>query len=143
MRLQTVALAALVLVPMPASAQVFQAASNIVLTECNPHLHTAAEAHPWVDPYGNAHYNPTPFPSWDAFLMVGFTNQGTKAATEVDFGLVSSGSLVAVAKDVGTFAPGVAVEHEFAVSREIFPLGIGTHCTVQRVKYADGSTWPS
>jgi hypothetical protein len=82
------------------------------------------------------------FPSWDAFLGVSYTNQASIAATEVDFGLVARGTLVAVAKDVGSFAPDAQINHEFVVSREIFPLHTAApYCAVLRVKYADGSVW--
>ena len=95
-----------------------------------------------MDPYGNAHYDASTFPSWDAFLAVTFKNDAPIEATEVDFGLVVQRSLVAVAKDVGAFAPGATIDHEFAISREVFPLGLGVpYCAVMRVKYSDGSVW--
>lgn len=134
----------MLLAPAPAAAQEpFQTpGSQIAIAQCYPHLHTAAEAHPWIDPYGFWHYGPTGFPSWDGFLAVTYTNQAKVAATEVDFGLVARGSLVALAKDVGSFAPGVSIDHEFVISREVFPLGTALPiCAVMRVKYADGSEW--
>ncbi|HEU5481136.1 MAG TPA: hypothetical protein VFU90_14930 [Candidatus Tumulicola sp.] len=142
MKLLPVVLTAALLAPGAAAAQQPQTGgSKILVTECNPHEHTAAEAHPWIDPYGNPHYTTTNFPAWDAFLTIGYKNQAPSAATEVDFGLTLRGSLVAVAKDVGTFSPGVAIDHEFVVSREIFPLDGMPYCTVLRVKYADGTVW--
>lgn len=142
MRVRTIALAGIFLTPGPALAQMLQThGSNILVMECNPHLHTAAEVHPWIDPYGNWHHSPTYFPSWDAFLAITFKNEADRAATEIDFGLVSGGSLIAVAKDVGRFSPGAKIDHEFVVSREIFPLAATPNCAVLRVKYADGSIW--
>ncbi len=116
--------------------------ARIAVSECEPHLHTAAQTHPWIDPYGTWHYGPMGFPAWDGFLGIVYRNEAPVTATEVDFGLVARGSLVALAKDVGTFAPGVKIDHEFVVSREIFPLGTEfAYCAVLRVKYADGSSW--
>jgi len=49
---------------------------------------------------------------------------------------------VAVAKDVGKFSPGVTIDHEFAISREVFPLGTQfPYCAVLYVRYADGTAW--
>jgi hypothetical protein len=114
--------------------------SNIVVADCDPHRHTAAQAHPWIDPYGVWQYPPYTFPSWDAFLGITYKNEAAVAATEVDFGLVSRGNLVAVAKDVGRFSTGASVDHEFVISREILPVE-REYCAVLQVKYADGSTW--
>jgi hypothetical protein len=73
---------------------------------------------------------------------VSYTNDAHKAASEVDFGLVSRDSLIAVAKDAGTFSPGVRIDHEFSVDPEIFPIGTSfPYRAVLRVKYADGSAW--
>jgi hypothetical protein len=114
--------------------------SKIVVAACDPHVHTVAQAHPWIDPYGV--YHTTMFPACDAFLGITYKNVASVAATEVDFGLVARGSLVAVAKDVGSFAPDVSIDHEFVISREVFPLGTSfPYCAVMRVKYADGSVW--
>jgi len=135
-------LAAVLLAPVVASAELRQTpGSNILVTTCDPHRHTAAEAHPWIDPYGVWHYHGA-FPYYDAFLAITFKNQAAVNVTEIDFGLVSRGWLIAVAKDVGTFSPGVAIDHEFVVSPEIFPIGTtAPYCAVLRVKYADGTIW--
>jgi len=69
-------------------------------------------------------------------------NQSKLAATEVDFGLVVRQSLVATATDKGTFSTGAKIQHEFVISREVFPIGATfPYCAVLRVKYADGSEW--
>lgn len=116
--------------------------SQILVSSCWAHRHyTLAQAHPWIDPYGVWRSSST-FRLTDGFLAVDYTNQAALAATEVDFGLVVRGSLVATAKDVGTFSPGVAIRHEFVVSPEIFPLRTSfPACIVLHVRYADGSSW--
>src|SRR5690242_20535485 len=63
------------------------------------------------------------FPFTEGFLEVAFSNDASKAASEVDFGLVSRNSMIAVTNDVGTFSPGAKIDHEFSVDPQIFPIG--------------------
>src|SRR5665213_4054586 len=92
--------------------------AHVLVSSCTAHRHyTMDQAHPWIDPYGIWHSSNT-FRLTDGFLAVDYTNEAAIAATEVDFGLVARGSLVAAARDVGTFSPGIAIRHEFAVSPE-------------------------
>jgi hypothetical protein len=116
--------------------------SHILVSSCSAHRHNSmTQAHPWIDPYGIWH-NSSTFRLTDGFLAVDYTNEAAIPATEIDFGLVARGYMVATANDVGTFSPGIAIRHEFAVSQELFPLGTGIlACVVLRVKYADGSVW--
>ena len=98
--------------------------------------------HPWIDPYGILHTNVNTFPYAEGFLAITYANQASKPATEVDFGLVSRGYLIAVVNDAGTFSPNVPIAHEFDVSPEIFPIGTSLpYCAVMRVKYANGTEW--
>ena len=118
--------------------------SQISVAQCNPHQHQpgVGRAHPWIDPYGILHSNINAFPYTEGFLGITYANQASKAATEVDFGLVSRGYLIAVVNDAGTFSPNVSIVHEFSVSPEIFPIGTSLpYCAVMRVKYADGTEW--
>lgn len=117
--------------------------SQITVYQCNPHQHTAGTSHPWIDPYGMRHPgNVHTFPYTEGFLGITYANTAAKAAKEIVFGLVSRGSLIAVANDLGTFSPGVKIDHEFDVSPEIFPIGTSfPYCAVLRVKYADGTEW--
>ena len=115
--------------------------SQITVSQCRPHLHTAAQAHPWIDPYGYWHYHGF-FPYEEGFLEITYVNNANVAATEIDFGLVARHSLIAVVTDKGTFSPGATVDHEFSVDRQIFPIGTEfPYCAVMRVIYTDGSTW--
>ena len=118
--------------------------SQISVTQCYPHRHQpgVGAPHPWIDPYGILHSNVNTFPYAEGFLAITYANQAAKPATEVDFGLVARGSLIAVVNDAGTFSPNVAIAHEFSVSPEIFPIGTSLpYCAVMRVKYADGTEW--
>ena len=136
-----IVLALLVVAIVSADTQQQTPGSKILVSQCNPHRHTPAQAHPWIDPYGLSH-GESNFPSWDAFLTISYQNQASVAATEVGFGLVTRGSLVAVAKDRGSFSKDTKIDHEFVVTSEIFPLGTTPpYCSVLWVKYADGTMW--
>lgn len=137
--------ALLVVLPCAAAAQEplqQTRGSHIEVTWCHPHIHTAVERHPWIDVWGRWHPGPY-FPYWDAFLGISYRNTASVAAKEVDFGLVARGYLVAVARDVGTFSPGVLIaDHEFSIARDVYPLGTEfPYCAVLRVKYTDGTEW--
>jgi len=109
---------------------------------CDPHQHAPGVTHPWIGPYGEAHPGRVDFPSDEGFLAIDYRNDARNPATEVDFGLVIRETLVATAKDIGTFSKGVKIQHEFVISREIFPIGASSpFCAVLRVKYADGTEW--
>lgn len=115
--------------------------SNIVVAACNPHQHPAGSlAHPWIDPYGNVH-GTVGFPYTEGFLEISYTNTAEVAAQEIDFALVSRGWLIALAKDAGTFAPGVHIEHEFSLDPEVFPVPPSPYCEVLRVRYTNGTEW--
>jgi hypothetical protein len=78
----------------------------------------------------------------DSHLKIYYRNTAAVAAREVDFGLVARNELVDTVKDVGTFSPGILIEHKFKVSRDIFPLRTALpYCAVLRVHYADGRVW--
>ena len=116
--------------------------SNVTVTQCSAHQHaTGYPGHPWIDPYG-VYHSAEHFPVAIGYLAITYRNDKGVPAKEIDFGLVARNSLIAVAKDAGTFAPGVSIAHEFSVDPEIFPIGTQfPYCAVMRVKYADGSEW--
>jgi hypothetical protein len=81
-------------------------------------------------------------PEEDSYLKIHFRNTAGVVAEEVDFGLVARNDLVEKIKDVGTFSPGVLIQHKYKVSRSIFPLRTALpYCAVLRVRYADGHVW--
>jgi hypothetical protein len=140
----TLAVCAAVCFAIPASAQELEQTpgSNITVAQCFPHRHNVGTpGHPWIDPYGMYHSSAS-FPYAEGFLAVSYTNDSRVIAKEVDFGLVSRNSLIAIAKDAGTFSPGVRIDHEFSLDPEVFPIGTAfPYCAVLRVKYADGTEW--
>ena len=91
---------------------------------------------------GNAHYQ-APLRS-DPTLAIGYTNLSPKAIKSIDFALIAKGQIVADVRDVGDFAPGAKIQHNFPLSPKIFPLGTGpVACAPISITYADGSTWQS
>jgi hypothetical protein len=138
-------LAATILIPLTGTEQIAPRqtpGSRIHVTQCEPHQHTAGSAfHPWIDPYGYWHRTGD-FPYRDGFLAVTYMNNAPVPATEVDFGLVARGSLVAAATDKGTFSQGVPISHEFTIDPNVFPIGTSfPYCAVLRVRYANGREW--
>ena len=62
--------------------------------------------------------------------------------TEIEFGLVTSGTLRAEVKDVGTFSPGAEIKHKFGISPNVFPLQTALEqCVPLRITFADGTKW--
>lgn len=85
--------------PAPAQELTQTPGSGVMVEQCNPHQHEPGSGgHVWVDPYGRYH-GIRNFPYTAGFLGVTYTNNAKKAAREVDFGLVSRGSLIAVRRD--------------------------------------------
>jgi hypothetical protein len=137
------ALLSAALLPCAAGAQELKQTPNsrVNVTQCYPHMHAPGTAHPWIDPYGYYH-TVTNFPYDVGFIDIGYTNTAPVAAHEVEFGLVARNALIAIANDVGTFAPGAKIEHEFSLDPQVFPLGTQfPYCAILRVKYADGTEW--
>ncbi len=89
---------------------------------------------------GSTHYQ-APLRS-DPTLTIGYTNLAPKAIRSIDFALIAKGRIVADVRDVGNFAPGAKIQHKFALSPKIFPLGTGLAvCAPLSITYADGTTW--
>jgi hypothetical protein len=77
-------------------------------------------------------------------LEIKFVNEGDKVATMVRFG-VTIGDETAGLRDVGTFSPGITIHHKFqdfsGRTRFIFAHEPQPKCSVQYIKFADGTTW--
>jgi hypothetical protein len=75
-------------------------------------------------------------------VAVDYRNAAAVAARRVDFAVVAFGTTVGVARESGTFAPGVVISHTLALPHDVFPLGTALPtCSVRRVEYADGTSW--
>jgi hypothetical protein len=77
-------------------------------------------------------------------LEIKFTNESEKTATTIRFGIHMEGETASI-RDVGTFSPGITIHHKFqdfsGRTKFIFSSEPQPKCSVQYVKFADGSTW--
>ena len=97
----------------------------------------------WTDVYGRRFYQPA-VTRTNPELSIDYTNEGAKVATQIEFGLVARGHLVAEVRDVGTFSPGAEIKHRFGLSPNVFPIGTGlAQCVPLRITYQDGTKWRS
>jgi hypothetical protein len=89
---------------------------------------------------------PIPIPaSSSSGIAIEFVNESTQAATLVNFDVDSAGDQFVI-RDVGSFAPGVSIKHQYrngAGQAFILPAFISPNvtCHVASVKFADGSVW--
>jgi hypothetical protein len=91
--------------------------------------------------YGYRYYQP-PVRTSNPTLAIDYTNMTAKPMSEIEFGLVANGNLVAEVKDVGTFSPGVEIKHEFGLSPNVFPLQTSlARCVPLKIRFADGTKW--
>jgi hypothetical protein len=95
------------------------AGSNITVTTCHPQL------------------DPPP-------LRIIYKNTAPQTVTEVDFDVNTPAGLLTSVKDKGKFASGATINHVFALPSGSSPLGLSqAHCDVTKVRYADGTAWPT
>jgi hypothetical protein len=99
----------------------------------------------WNDVYGYRYYQP-PFVSEvsnaNPMLAIDYSNATEKTMSQVEFGLLVNGNLVAEVRDVGKFSPGIEIKHEFGISRNVFPIQTSLpHCIPLRITYEDGTKW--
>ncbi len=114
--------------------------SDIHVQTCSAHKGRPAYTETYTDSEGKTRTRRVD--EEDSYLKIYYRNTASVAAREVDFGLVARDKLVDKVKDVGTFSPGILIEHKFKVSREIFPLRTALpYCAVLRVRYEDGRVW--
>ena len=77
-------------------------------------------------------------------LMIKFTNESDKAIVVARFSVDVDGKDVSV-RDVGTFSPGITVDHKFkdyaGNIQFVFSRQPQPKCAVTFVKYADGTIW--
>jgi hypothetical protein len=69
---------------------------------------------------------------------ISFTNSNRAPATDIVFALESNGAVIDQFNDVGSFAPGVRVNHRFA--SDALTMG-NAQLAVAKVTFADGTVW--
>lgn len=69
-------------------------------------------------------------------VKIAFTNNNASPATDVVFALVSHGYITNRIDDVGSFAPGVTISHEFLNSDASI-----ADVAVASARFADGTVW--
>jgi hypothetical protein len=134
------------------SGMATSASHPLKVSKCSPQMNTnnyvgyaagyypAAGPYGWYDVYGYRYIQPVNTGS--AHLGIDYTNVTDKVMSSIEFGLIARGALVAEAKDVGTFSPGVEIKHEFGLNPNVFPLGTALPaCVPLRIKFQDGTTW--
>jgi len=95
----------------------------------------------WGDPYGMTYYQ-SPVTTAMPQLGIDYVNVSHKTMSEIEFGLVANGKLVAEVKDVGTFSPGAEIKHKFGISTNVFPLQTGLpQCVPLQIAFSDGTHW--
>jgi hypothetical protein len=85
-------------------------------------------------------------PATSSGMRIGFTNESDKVADLINFEVHSNGATFVI-RDVGTFSPGITIDHRFrngAGQAFVLPAFIAPHvtCRVASVRFADRSVWP-
>ena len=81
-------------------------------------------------PDGDNNYNP-------GMSYVAFTNRSASPATDVKFALSTQTGAITHFNDVGTFAPGVTINHRIPQG----PVDEFERITVEQVAFADATVW--
>jgi len=75
-------------------------------------------------------------------LSIDYSNATSVVMSDIEFGLIAHGNLVAEVRDKGTFSPGAEIKHQFGISQNVFPLGTSmVECVPLKITFADGSKW--
>ncbi len=95
----------------------------------------------WNDPYGFNYLQYPPI-SGNGTLQIDYTNIGTHVMSEIQFGLIARGHLVAEVRDVGKFSPHVEIKHSFGLNRNVFPLQTSiVSCAPLHIVFTNGTQW--
>lgn len=95
----------------------------------------------WNDPYGFNYYQ-VPLTPANGTLQIDYTNIGTRVMTEIQFGLIARGHLVAEVRDAGKFSPHVEIKHSFGLNPNVFPLQTSiVACVPLHIVFENGTKW--
>ncbi len=147
MKALTVAVLSLVVTALPMmvwaqnalNAPTTGAQSPVTINSCGPIIHNNTAPQP----------SPTPIP-WvqsSSGMRIVFTNESNKVADLVNFQVRANG-VQFVIRDVGTFSPGVTIDHRFsngAGQAYVLPAFIppDVQCSVLSIRFVDRSVWPA
>ena len=78
-------------------------------------------------------------------IHIQFTNESQKAADLINFEVNSNGTQFVI-RDVGTFSPGIEIDHKYrngAGQAFVLPAFIAPNvtCSVASIRFTDGTTW--
>ncbi len=78
-------------------------------------------------------------------IRIQFTNESSKPADLINFEVNSNGERFVI-RDVGTFSPGIEIDHKYrngAGQAFVLPAFIAPNvtCSVASIRFADGTTW--
>lgn len=77
--------------------------------------------------------------------QIGYVNNGSKTASTVTFAVGyrnAENKFLRKVTDVGSFQPGVAIDHKFNLYNDVTYAGAQTSsCVAVAVKWIDGTTW--
>jgi hypothetical protein len=95
----------------------------------------------WPSVYGPSYYS-YPYATSNPSLAIDYHNNTQVTMSDIEFGLIARGDLVAEVRDKGTFSPGAEIKHEFGLSPNVFPLHTGiVQCVPLKITFADGTKW--
>ena len=94
----------------------------------------------WPSVYG---YNYYQYPvQGHPTLSIDYSNATGVVMSDIEFGLVANGRLVAEVRDKGTFSPGAEIKHEFGLNPNVFPLQTSfSKCVPLKITFVDGTKW--
>jgi hypothetical protein len=120
------------------------AQSPVTINSCGPiiNTNTAPGPSPSANPLAQLLQTST-----SSGMRIAFTNESDKVADLVNFEVRSNG-VQFVIRDVGTFSPGITIDHRFsngAGQAYVLPAFIPPNvtCRVRSVRFIDRTVWPS
>ena len=105
-----------------------------------PGYYPAGPDYSWRDVYKRRVYQPPAADSKPA-LLVAFVNTSPVAIANIEFGLVSRGTLIAQVRDVGSFLPGVESKRRYGVAGKAPAIDGIPRCIALHVKWKNGTVW--
>jgi hypothetical protein len=133
--------AAFALLPAAGGAQT--PSPPVTIDTCAPIIPPPQHVFPWESPPPS--FMGVPIASTSTGMHIAFVNEASQPATLVTFAVNDNGNQFVI-RDVGTFSPGISIDHTYSNGKGqsyLLPSFITPHvrCRVQSVKFADGSVW--